>query len=26
LPKDQVVDGLILELCGKLPGPLMVTP
>jgi DNA polymerase-3 subunit delta len=26
LPKDQVVDGLILELCGKLPGPLMVRP
>jgi DNA polymerase-3 subunit delta len=25
-PKDYVVDGLILELCGKLPGPLMVTP
>ena len=25
-PKDCVVDGLILELCGTLPGPLMVTP
>lgn len=25
-PKEYVVDGLILELCGKLPGPLMVTP
>jgi DNA polymerase-3 subunit delta len=25
-PKDYVVDGLILELCGRLPGPLMVTP
>ena len=25
-PKEQVVDGVILELCGKLPGPLMVTP
>ncbi len=26
MPKDQVVDGLILELCERLPGPLMVTP
>jgi DNA polymerase III subunit delta len=26
MPKECVVDGLILELCGKLPWPLMVTP
>jgi DNA polymerase-3 subunit delta len=26
VPKAYVLDGLILELCGKLPGPLMVTP
>jgi DNA polymerase-3 subunit delta len=25
-PKDLVIDGLILELCGAMPGPLMVTP
>ena len=25
-PKELVVDGVILELCGQLPGPLMVTP
>jgi len=25
-PKGQVVDGVILEVCGKLPGPLMVAP